>query len=387
MAIRSNEETEYALLTTNLFDPWTGQDLGVVASTNTLKSIKSFDQSIDGMSDLTVPTAQKYSISNRLDVMGQITRYKKAYPFGVYHESSFRGPIKLSQFRSYEPKFDSVIELVHQESITRFYDKVKDSNLNLAQDLAEINETTQLVRSILRFIRNSKAEAAKLVARFGNKPSQALSDAWLAYMFGVRPTLSTIHDLSLFEARKLNGKKRILSKTSDTGEYEYGEKDDKWGYLSVEHSYALTRGASLRIPDNDTINRLTSLDPLVIAYELLPWSFVFDWIVDIGSYLENLESERRYKSFLTDNYMTTSYKRSATTTYSYDGTNGLTTKGDIIVGEGKIEKTSVERVLLLAPPSASYPRLELPKFGYSRIGTSVALFIQALPNVIKNVRR
>lgn len=52
------------------------------------------------------------------------------------------------------------------------------------------------------------------------------------------------------------------------------------------------------------LDRLMSLSPASWAWELMPWSFVLDWIVDVGSYLRDLETSLLYHNSFVDGYVT-----------------------------------------------------------------------------------
>lgn len=51
-----------------------------------------------------------------------------------------------------------------------------------------------------------------------------------------------------------------------------------------------------------SVANYTSLNPVSIAWELVPYSFVADWFVNIGGYLRNLESSLLYNSSFTGGY-------------------------------------------------------------------------------------
>jgi hypothetical protein len=52
---------------------------------------------------------------------------------------------------------------------------------------------------------------------------------------------------------------------------------------------AVTIGVKIQIPESD-LARWTSLNPVSIAWELVPFSFVVDWVFNVGGYLNNLET-------------------------------------------------------------------------------------------------
>jgi hypothetical protein len=65
-------------------------------------------------------------------------------------------------------------------------------------------------------------------------------------------------------------------------------------------------------PKEFELARWTSLNPLSIAWELIPYSFVIDWFYDAGTYLRNLESALLYNNVFNGGYVSE--------LYAYDGT-------------------------------------------------------------------
>lgn len=52
-------------------------------------------------------------------------------------------------------------------------------------------------------------------------------------------------------------------------------------------------------PKANDLARWTSLNPISIAWELMPYSFVVDWFYDIGSTLRNFETALLYNQYVT----------------------------------------------------------------------------------------
>lgn len=117
----------------------------------------------------------------------------------------------------------------------------------------------------------------------------------------------------------------------------------------------------------------SSINPIAIAYELLPFSFVYDWIVDLGGYMENLEkslvfaSDFRdgYASFLEVNRCRTVYRsafRASSTDFALDAS-------------GFDEQISFSRELLLSFPQPTFPRIN-PELGSRRLLAAASLLRQ-----------
>lgn len=109
----------------------------------------------------------------------------------------------------------------------------------------------------------------------------------------------------------------------------------------------------LKIPlDASTVDRLTSLNPISIGYELIPYSFVLDWVWNIGGYLRDLET-----AFLYDKYFRTGYQ---TLTWKHKGgyaiaPGGTTPSNVALAGSGRIDCRWKSRSVLTDYPAPSIP--------------------------------
>jgi hypothetical protein len=59
------------------------------------------------------------------------------------------------------------------------------------------------------------------------------------------------------------------------------------------------------------------MNPLSITWELIPYSFVVDWFVDIGSYLRNFETGLLYNSIFLSGYKSELYRYGAELTCGF----------------------------------------------------------------------
>lgn len=117
-----------------------------------------------------------------------------------------------------------------------------------------------------------------------------LSSAWLTYRYGIMPLIYDLEDMrKALDAslEPVRARERATQKISDSFSketvFEYpGEKHvlrETTTYTHTVRGWAL---AEIRVQ-----NAIT-LDPIRTAYELTRLSFVLDWFVDYGTYLEAL---------------------------------------------------------------------------------------------------
>jgi hypothetical protein len=136
--------------------------------------------------------------------------------------------------------------------------------------------------------------------------------------------------------------------------------------------------AQFRAPTSTVqlLSNFTSLNPVSIAWELTPYSFVVDWFIDVGGYLRNLETACTHGSTFVNGFYTEGYRLdvSCQSFGSYtDGSNYIHTqdlKGSTVITKGR--RTTL----------GSYPLPRIPQFkmdlGASRLLNAAALLSQHL---------
>lgn len=211
---------------------------------------------------------------------------------------------------SWDPLFNSALSVV--------YDKVRSgevgSGLDLSVSLAEAGQARRLFTS-----------SAKLLAEFARSPlrtavkslsTRELSSRWLEYRLGWAPLIGDVY--STFDAlmhRRLYALHRVTG-TARTREYQEWRVNAGPYPASTMSCFNDNRSRCLvealfSIPSS-VRNRLagyTSLNPASILWELTPWSFVVDYVIDIGGYLRNLESAVMYSSGFVNGYYVYGYKQ------------------------------------------------------------------------------
>lgn len=262
-------------------------------------------------------------------------------------------------------------------AVIAFYDDVADTGLNLAQDIAESPQTLRLTRDLIMSAIRAKRTLRRIVTNHGDiGKSKRAANAWLSYIYGVVPTLKTIHSLTEFTSREVNKVINVKGRVMKKLEYGYSGAYSR----SQKLKYVIKYGGQLKVPDNDDLNRLTSLDPAVIAWELMPYSFVFDWFMDIGGMLAAMETRRRYAQYLSNCYKTISYKRVYKDKRSIALPNPMPSNVTKVKEETEGTSTRVvfSRSVLQTPPSVAVPKLGVPKMGLVRTANALALIIQKI---------
>lgn len=276
----------------------------------------------------------------------------------------------LDHFNEVLPEGDAVDNGLSNQALIKARKALKSTDVNLGVAFAERNATarlvgdtaTRLARSFRELRQGHIRNAMRVLGILSTRREPAGSSVpqrWLELQYGWKPLLSDVH-----------GACDALSKRNKS-DWSVTAKGSAKSTRSVVKNYAsipdygrgaarVENGAFCRIdalPDNDALISLASLgitNPLLIGWELVPLSFVVDWFLPIGSYLEGLDALLGYTKF--------SYSNSLLTKANWDG-HGL---GKLDTGNGfYIENSYTESkriVFLTRSASADVPFPRFPRF-------------------------
>ena len=210
-------------------------------------------------------------------------------------------------------------------AVTRALLKLKDSDVNYSQAIAERNQTFRLVGSSAKKIagmftalrhgniggaaRALGVEAKGNASRKVKQNSKALAEAVLELNYGWKPLLSDnfgmlkdcMEEDSKSPYTKLITVHANASDQTDTGFQYVTSLFNGTPNLQTRTRLQSSRSCRVRLDyvlDDARIAALASgglLDPATLAWELMPWSFVADWFVPVGNYLQAYNATIGYR--------------------------------------------------------------------------------------------
>lgn len=149
----------------------------------------------------------------------------------------------------------------------------------------------------------------KSLRRPGARKFEDIPGLWLEYSFGWVPLVSDVYTIlnNTFEPprNKVEAVHKVnLQKPFDRSSNAYEQHGD----LSVFHRCTATVEVSVDVPALAAISQYGVNNPLAMAWELVPYSFVVDWFLPVGDYIEQLGATsgltlQSYSSTLTSRYI------------------------------------------------------------------------------------
>ena len=170
------------------------------------------------------------------------------------------------------------------EAWSKLRQKVLDQDFNAPVFLAEASKTVDMVfdrahllyRTYRAFKRGRFDQARMLL---GITSSRRLANNWLEYKYGWMPLLHDIHG----GAKTLAD---MLYKPRQNYFFASAKSGDVWarGGMTgtIQYKAKVWCRVSVNTPSLQLGNKIGLLNPLTVAWELVPFSFVADWFVNIG---------------------------------------------------------------------------------------------------------
>jgi hypothetical protein len=195
--------------------------------------------------------------------------------------------------------------------LSKLSSKVKGHDFNLAVNLAQMHQVSSMVvfnlgqlgRSMMALKRGDFATAARAL---GTKPKASrlkasdISGRWLELQYGWLPTLSDSYEaVKAFHAISEGPRSSIIrTSVSKKARVEGSQAPSQYSQM---YDFELTTRIQYEMYEEMSFARqLGLLDPLTVIWEIVPYSFVVDWFVPIGTYLDNLNTIPKLKGrFLT----------------------------------------------------------------------------------------
>lgn len=282
----------------------------------------------------------------------------------------------LNVYNAYSPA-------TYNKCLSELNSKIR-GDLDLLIDLMEREATVKMVTpavkichgfvNVVNFVHN--------ISRHGldKQNLDKIASAWLQYTYGVRPLVNSMYGFMEKLRDERRGKLKIYARSRIENKWQSGGTPLTYSSLLSEIADVdrclLSVTIDLKPDVYTTLAGISSLNPISLAWELLPYSFVIDWVFDIGSYLSNVESAFMYDRFFDSGFKTLTSKRNIQSRYP---DTEMVSAGyrHRLAGFGNSLGLKKDRSVLTGFPVAFPPVLHCD-LGWRRIVSATALAYGAL---------
>jgi hypothetical protein len=218
-----------------------------------------------------------------------------------------------SSFNSAADGFSSFeLGLAIDEAVGKALNRAKDQTANWAENVATYKQSVHMVASNMMRILNAyrairQGNVAKAAAALGvslrgpariSNQSKAIANGWLELQYGWKPLLQDIYETTLAFQKRRREKPSLIRVTGSSARnknrVEVITSDGGHTVTTYTHTVKLTAKVLLCFKVANEDLRLAAqmgiTNPIALAWELLPFSFVIDWLLPVGNYFSNLDA-------------------------------------------------------------------------------------------------
>lgn len=299
--------------------------------------------------------------------------------------------------------YDERLE-AHTKASSAMLSSIKDMKVNLAQAAAEAHQVANMFAVTARRITSSftalrRGNFSKAVSYLGvgvrptsftrykttyaKDPFRAAASAWLELQYGWKPLLADVYGAAETIARERGDRPLIntIRKTATVKrDHEASSYDTGVGYVTTSlYRSAVNAKCSIAITyeiQNDALRLAGSVgltDPALLAWELLPYSFVVDWFLPVGSWLERANATSGllfYKGSCSELIRIVSSDNRHSSSWDWNFVS------DSEVGGGHKEDVVFERTVLSGFPANPLPQFKNP-VSFVHLSNALALLVTA----------
>lgn len=222
------------------------------------------------------------------------TTYQTLYKMGRRH--SIPGVILPDEPRVVAAVREQLPDLISidQGLVTAAVAEANSGIYDLLTEIGEFKSTLSFVFGALGEILRLSAQLKKDIFRAKSRPGQTLasiadelSGLWMAYRYAVMPLAYSVDDILDYHSSTFTPYATVRKGSSLSHDLElpYGWKASS-SIETIDRCYVKTRfGLDLALHD-------LKFNPLATAWELVPLSFVVDWVLNVGDLLSALVPPR-----------------------------------------------------------------------------------------------
>lgn len=236
-------------------------------------------------------TSRQVTVERTVCVKPKVQRIKvPGYPNGW--QSSFSYDVLPTNLGSAPaPNFNPMM----LKALTR----IKDQKVNVSVLIPELGKTTDLFMNFSRSVyegykRLRRGEFIRGAIwdnrRYRDRQTKWLADEWLKLSYGWKPMMSDIWGLY----QELNRPHIGNFKTIRLNESLKSQRNLSYsGFIDVIAEGTTDMRMSVRYREEGILRSFSAVgftNPLATAWELIPYSFVLDWAIGVGDYLNTLDA-------------------------------------------------------------------------------------------------
>jgi len=280
-----------------------------------------------------------------------------------------------------DPPWSSIWTSQHEVALqSKLTSAVRQHDFNLAVNVAQGVQTVDMLvgnlkklgKSFLALKHGNFADALRQLGT-GQRPrplkAKDIPGRWLELQYGWLPLISDTYE-AVKAYSVLTEKARVSTvrvKKSVKGTFNGSDSPSNW---TANGPYKYTKKIQYEMSDDiSAVRSLGLADPLSVVWEILPYSFVVDWFLPIGSYLDNLSViptlKGRFCTVITKKYDS---RTDPITSFYYVGAS-------TVYSSYRMDRDPTTGISVAFPSFQSIPQAMSPKRVYNAIALASQVFL------------
>lgn len=269
------------------------------------------------------------------------------------------------------------VDGLRNAALIKVRNKLKTQSVDLGVAFGErkrtmglVGDTATRIGKSFRYLSRGQTRKAMdelgISSRRGQPRGGNVPNKWLELQYGWNPLLSDVYGACDGLANRNRDDWRVTAKATASATRVYTKGVDKTSPYGRSVVTTVKRSAFARldvVPSNEVLISLSSLgvlNPLTLAWELLPYSFVVDWFLPVGNWLDSLDASIGYscRGYSNSFLVRSEAKVIPAGPYRYGSNNWLSEQS----WTGGVKRiTYLDRQVSTSIPFPSFPRFKDPR--------------------------
>lgn len=242
------------------------------------------------------PTNWAYTINRRTGYFGRFSYWYNGSNWGL-RMGTYSSPWSSAII----PTPGTTLQSLYNEALSKLNDKVRD-NADWAEDIAQASRTAKLFK-----LADNAADLARTLRR---NPIAGVSSLYLQFRYGWKPLMQNVYDTAVLQlqdtqaGRVITAGARVSYPSSATIEDGDSGVSGEVVHADIDGLRGVRFKLKIKPQSGPSLSDFTTLNPLYLGWNLIPYSFVVDWFWNVGGYLEAMESAMKYNAIFDGGYYT-----------------------------------------------------------------------------------